>query len=130
MPVPTIVLDGTQPYGSFTATIGGKGPFIFDSFAVDRPTTVAEDRDEMGGPQRWRATVGFDTATAVVQALGNVNDMPQFGGTIDALIVDGNYGAEQWCVMNVPVELSNDPSVIRKLNLTFRKVYNGITTVA
>lgn len=127
MPVPVIVIDGAQPYGTPATTINST-TVILDDINLSRAFDTATDRKATGAPNRARYTAGFDTLTATAQAPSGTNIAFTFGSTFTALL-DDNYGTETWVIMPVNVQASNDPTQVRKLPITAAKVYNSITTV-
>ena len=129
MAAPVIVLDGSQPYGTSTVTINGS-VVIMDDINITRAVDNAEDRKANGAPNRARYTAGFDSMTATAQAPSGTAITFKFGDTF-TLLVDDNYGTETWVIMPVNVQQTNDPTGVRKLPVTCRKVYNvTVTTVA
>lgn len=127
MPVPIIVIDGAQPYGTPTTTINSV-TVILDDINLSRAVDNAEDRKATGAPNRARYTGGFDSLTATAQAPSGTNIAFTFGSTF-TMLLDDNYGTETWVIMPVNVTASNDPTQVRKLPITARKVFNSITTV-
>lgn len=128
MAVPVIWIDGAQPYGTPTCTINAT-VVILDSISISRGMDVAEDRTRTGAPNRQRGTTGFDTMTATAQAPSGTNIPMKFGDTF-SMLFDDNYGTELWVCGPVNIEASNDPTQIRKLPITARKVYNGSVTTS
>lgn len=128
MGAPTIVSDGTTAYGTQLLSINGAS-YIADDFRVARPKEIAEDRTQAGAAQHWRATEGFGTGSATLQAPSGTA-YPKFGDTF-TITVDTNYGAELFAIMEVQIEQNNEATAMRKLPVTFRKVLSGaVTTVA
>lgn len=126
---PVIVIDGGMPYGTQIITASNGQSYTLDNFTVSRASTVATDNKNTGAPNRWRETAGFDTWSGTLQAPTTAAGYPKFGDTF-SLTVDDNYGSELWTFSPVNYDASNDPSQIRKINVSGRKVYNGaVTTV-
>lgn len=120
MAAPGSVIDGNPGYGSFVATFSISGDYIVESFDVQRPVSTARDRKVDGEPGRSRYTNDFTSATAVLQAPTGTSGYPIFGETFTHTL-DANYGPETWIMMPPNVPISNDPSTLRKINVTFQK---------
>ena len=127
MSAPRTVIDGAQYYGSYVITVGSDD-FIFDDITIDRPTEDATDMDEVGRPNRARYTAGRVTGTATVQ-IPSSGIRPTFGQTFIEEF-DVEYGTETFVIKEAPFNASSAPTEIRKVSVTFAKVYNEITTVA
>lgn len=124
--VPASVIDGSPGYGSFVATFSVSGAFLLEQWDTQRPVSTARDRKIDGEPGRSRYTSDFATATAVLQAPSGTTGYPVFGETFTHTS-DSNYGPETWILMPPNVPITNDPSVLRKINVTFQK--QNCTTV-
>ncbi len=121
MPVPGSIVDGVGVgYGSFIATFATAGAYIVENFTVNRPVQTARDRKTTGEPNRSRYTQDFCSATGTLQAPAGSTGYPQFGDTFTAEL-DSNYGPEIWVLMPTPFTATNDPSALRKINVTFEK---------
>lgn len=130
MAAPGSVIDGNPGYGSFVANFSTSGAFILESFTPSRPVTTASDRKATGEPGRSRYVADFASATAVLQAPTGTAGYPVFGETFTHTL-DDNYGAETWILMPPDAPITNDPSALRKINVTFRKQNcPTVTTVA
>ncbi len=127
MPAPIIVIDGAMPYGTAVITINAV-TYIADDINVTRAVDEATDRKATGAPNRARSTAGFDTMSMTLQAPSGTSGYPVFGGTF-TLTLDDNYGAELWRIDPINIQQSNDPTQIRKLPVTAKKVYNGSVTL-
>lgn len=127
MSVPAIVLDGAMPYGSRIETINGTA-YKCNNISITRPVAEAQDNDTDGREQRARYTSQRAQLTAELQ-LPNAGTRPQFGQTFTDTF-DANYGAETFVLMPVEYQESNDPTGIRVIPLSARKVIQSITTVA
>lgn len=127
MPVPIVVYDGAQPFGTTSPTVSNGQTYIMDSFTPSRPTAVATDRKANGSPNRWRSTADFDTFTAVLQAPTGTANWPAFGDYF-TYTQDDRYGSETWVFDPITATFDNDPGSIRKINATGRKAYNGNPT--
>lgn len=129
MPVPSICVDGSQPYGSPIVTINGVS-FKLNNINIDRPETKAMDRSIDGRPQRQRWTADVATLTAEGQYPSSGSTIPIFGQTF-SLTVDPAYGSELWCVMPQNYVATNGEGDIRVIPIRAEKVLNGsVTTVA
>lgn len=129
----TIVLDGTQAYGtpnSGTITINGVA-YILENVNVDRPESKALSRDGSGRPNRQRFTADVATLTADLQLATSSTAYPGFGTTF-TLTVDANYGSETWIVMPQNFVATHGEGDIRIAPLRATKAINpgSITTVA
>ncbi len=121
MPVPGSIVDGVGVgYGSFVANFATAGAYIVENFTVNRPVQTARDRKVTGEAGRSRYTADFCSATATLQAPAGTAGFPNFGDTI-TLTLDDNYGVETWIVMPPNEPITNDPSALRKLSVTFEK---------
>jgi len=127
MPVPIIVIDGAQPYGTTSPTVSNGQTYILDSFTPSRPVNVATDRKPNGAPNRKRVTEDFATFTAVIQAPTGTSNWPKAGDYF-TYTQDDNYGAETWYFDPIVATFDNDPGAIRKINATGHKAYNGNPT--
>lgn len=121
MPVPQIVADGTQLYGSPTITINGQA-YKTNSFAVTRAVSEANDRLTNGAPGRARYTKGVDTVAMEVQLTPGI-PFPKFGDTF-TLTIDANYGSEAWIIMPLDQNLNNSDTEIRVGTFNARKAIN------
>lgn len=130
MPVPGSVLDGSPGYGSRVITFATAGAFIAENIDIQRPVSTARDRKTSGEPNRSRYTVDFISLTATLQAPAGSSGWPQFGDTFTDTF-DTNYGAETFILMPPPYAETNDPSTLRKINITCQKKNTStVTTVA
>ena len=127
MSVPGSVLDGSPGYGSRVLTFSTSGAYIAENIDVQRPVSTASDRHTDGTPNRSRYVVDFISGTCTLQAPSGASGWPQFGETF-VTTFDSNYGAETFVIMPVPYAETNDPSTLRKINVTFRKVNTGTIT--
>jgi len=127
MSAPRTVIDGAQYYGSYVIAVASDD-FIFDDITIDRPTEDATDMDEVGRPARARYTAGRVTGTATVQIPAS-GVRPTFGQTFSEEF-DPEYGTETFVIKEAPFNASSAPTEIRKVSVTFAKVYDTITTVA
>lgn len=127
MPVPRIVLDGTQAYGSVIITVNAN-PFTINNFRVTRPATEAKDFKYQGDPNRLRKTVDVITFTGDLQLAASNTTYPQFGDTFTGTF-DSNYGAETFCFDPPAFEMSNQAGQIRTVPVTGWRVLNSITVV-
>lgn len=125
---PTFVIDGTHGYGTQVVTINGT-QFILDDFRVNRAVEKAQQRTAAGAPQKQRFTAGFDAGTATCQIGSGTSGYPKFGDTF-TVTVDDNYGAEIWVLNPVNIDQNNEATAIRKLPISFDKVYNGSVTAS
>lgn len=129
MAAPSIVLDGSMPYGTFTVTINSQ-PYILNNINIDRPETEAMDRTTIGKPQRQRWTADVATLTAEAQYPSSGTTVPIFGQTF-TLTVDPAYPSELWMVLPQNYVATNGEGDIRVIPLRAKKVLNGsVTTVA
>lgn len=130
MAAPSIAIDGTQSYGSYSIALSGGTTFIFDDVKITRAVEEASDMGITGLPARARYTAGRAEGTATLQ-IGTSGVRPQFGETFSQAFDTAGYGTELWVVMPVDFEASSAPGEIRKAPITFKKVYSGsVTTVA
>jgi hypothetical protein len=120
MAIPGSVIDGSPGYGSRVLTFSTAGAFLAENIDIQRPVSTASDRKTDGTPNRSRYTVDFIQMTATLQAPAGSAGWPQFGETFTA-IFDANYGSETFILMPAPYAESNDPSTLRKINITARK---------
>ena len=128
MPVPAIVIDGSQPYGTPTVTINGQA-YKLNNISIERAVDKAMDRNSDGRPQRQRWTIGVDTLTAEAQYPSSGTTVPIFGQTFN-VTVDPAYGSELWCVQPQNYTATNGEGDIRIIPLRAEKVINGsVTTV-
>lgn len=118
--VPVSVIDGTPGYGSKVITFSNAGAFLAENITPSRPVQTARDRTTNGAPQNSRYTRDFESFTAVLQAPATFGGWPQFGERA-TVTLDDNYGPEIWILMPPEVPLSNDPSTLRKINITMHK---------
>lgn len=128
MASPTIILDGSQAYGSRVLTINSVA-YIANSINIDRPVTEAEDFLAAGAPGRKRSTAQRATFTAELQLATSSTVYPARGMTFTDTF-DSQFGAETFVIDVVPHQETNDAGAIRTLNVSGWKVINGITTVA
>jgi len=130
MAVPGSVIDGSPGYGSLVMTFSVAGAFIAENITVSRPVQTARDRLTDGEPGRSRYTADFTSLTTTLQAPATFAGWPQFGETT-TFTLDANYGAETWIVMPPEPAITNDPSALRKLNVTLQKKNTStVTTIA
>jgi len=130
MAVPGSVIDGSPGYGSRVLTFTVAGAFLAETIQVNRPVSTARDRKTTGEPGRSRYTTDFASMTCTLQAPAGTAGFPAFGDTT-TLTLDDNYGSETWIMMEPNVDLSNDPSTLRKINVTLQKQNcTTVTTVA
>ena len=131
MPTPPgSVIDGSPGYGSLVITFSSAGAFIAENINPSRPVQTARDRKTTGEPGRSRYTTDFNSFTCVLQAPATFSGWPVFGETA-TLTIDSNYGAETWICMPPEAPITNDPSALRKLNVTMQKQNcTTVTTVA
>jgi hypothetical protein len=128
MAVPTIVIDGSQTYSSYSIAINGT-IYIFDDIKITRAVEKAQDNLANGAPGRARYTAGRATGTATLQ-IGTSGLRPKLSDTFSQQF-DVEYGTELWVLMPVDFDASSSPNEIRKISISFEKVYNGsVSTVA
>lgn len=120
MAVPASVLDGAPGYGSLVITFVNAGAYLAENINPSRPVQTARDRKVDGEPGRSRYTTDFNSFTCTLQAPATFSGWPIFGDTA-VVTLDNNYGAETWICMPPEAPLSNDPSQLRKLNVTMQK---------
>lgn len=130
MPSPSIVLDGSQAYGSPTVTINGS-PFKLNNINITRPVTEALRRDTSGRPQDQRMTADVATMTAEAQYPSTGAVIPIFGQTF-TLTVDPAYGSETWIIDPQDYVADNGEGSVRVVPIKARKAINpgNVTTVA
>lgn len=124
---PGSILDGLPGYGSQVLTFSISGPYVADSFSVDRPFSEATDLKTDGEPNRSRYVQGKATLTGILQAPTGTSGWPVASETF-TITLDDNYGPEQFVMMWVPQERTSDPGTLRKINFTAKKVIIAITS--
>lgn len=125
---PGSVVDGNPGYGSLVLTFSTAGAFLAENITPSRPVQTARDRKSTGEPQNSRYTTDFNSFTATLQAPATFSGWPQFGETV-TVTLDSNYGAEVWILMPPEVPLTNDPSTLRKINITMQKKNTATLTL-
>lgn len=129
MAAPSIVVDGSQAYGTPIVTINGV-PYKLNNISIERAVDKAMDRTEIGKVQRQRWTAGVDTLTAEAQYPSSGTTVPIFGQTF-TLTVDPAYGSETWVVQPQNYTAGNGEGDIRIIPLRAEKSITGsVTTVA
>jgi hypothetical protein len=129
MPASTIVLDGSQQYGTPTiTTITGGQAYKLNNIQITRPVETAMDQDANGLPQRQRKTAGIAEMTAEAQLATSATVRPVFGDTFQ-LTVDVAYGVELWCFEPTEFSASNAPGDIRVVPIKCFKLINGAPTL-
>lgn len=127
MAQPSIVLDGSMPYGSRVLTINAVA-YKANNIQISRPFTEAEDQGITGVPGRRRATLNRAELSAELQLATSATAFPIFGQTFTDTF-DASVGAETFVLDPVPYDETNDPSQIRTVKITAKSVVNSITTV-
>lgn len=96
--------SGNVPYGSrveelFRPSDGASiGQYKFENFSFTRPGKVVERPDQLGAPNGWTVTRGFETGTAVVQIATSSTTWPPLGAYFSD---DFGYGTERWVITDV-----------------------------
>lgn len=127
MASPSYYTDGTPGFGTNAVVINAVS-YIADTITVERPIAEAEDFTAVGVPQRKRVTQLRSNGSMSLQ-IDSTTARPQMGQTFTETF-DANFGSETWVVKQVGVEQSNDAGTLRKVPVTFDKVYVSITTTA
>jgi hypothetical protein len=133
MAAPSLVLDGSMPYGtpnSGSITIDGTS-YILENINISRGNSEAMSRNGIGKPNRQRFTADVPELTATLQLATSSTAYPEFGKTF-TLTVDAAYGSETWIVLPQDFEATNSEGEIRTAPLKAKKALNpsDITTVA
>ncbi len=126
MPPPGSFTDGAPGYGSRLLTLSNYGPILAESIAFNRPTQEARDQLTDGEPNRARYTQGPVTLTCTLQAAAGTA-FPVGGETFTDTF-DTAYGPEMFVMAFPGYTFSNDATQLRKVNVTFYKVYRGSIT--
>lgn len=129
MAYPSVILDGSAPYGSVTLTFSGGTTAIADDFSIDQPYATAEDNTVNATPNRLRATRQRMTGSATLQSPSGTTARVAPGETF-SITFDSGVGSKTFCVYTVGWTVNNEPTSMRKFPITFFEVINTITTVA
>lgn len=128
MASPASYTDGSPGFGTTILTINSV-PFIAENVRINRPLKDAKQYTEKGYPGQRRAVADFVTGTATIQIGSGTSGKPQFGQTFNYL-TDDAFGNELFALDEVPYEAENDAGTLRKIPITFSKVYNGSVTTS
>ncbi|MFA7301868.1 MAG: hypothetical protein WC069_06180 [Candidatus Shapirobacteria bacterium] len=132
MAAPTIVLDGSAPYGTGSPISISGVTYILENINIDRGNSEANSRDGSGRPNRARYTADVPTMTADLQLATSSTAYPAFGATFTYTADNAAYGSETWIVLPQNFVATNGEGDIRIAPLRAKKAINptGVTTVA
>lgn len=125
------VLDGAMQSGSRAITFSNGAIMIAESLSFETEVSMAEDRTITGAPGRTRATAGWTTGKITAQIASSTitaTNRPSFGDTftITGATADANYSDILfWVSAPVPYEEDNDPTTIRKAEISYRRCVSG-----
>ena len=129
MAYPSVILDGSAPYGSYLLTFSGGTTAIADDLSINTPFAMAEDYTVNATPNRARWTQQRMTGQATLQSPSGTTARVQPGQTF-SLTWDASLGSVTFVVIEVGYNANNEQTSMRKFPITFYNVINGITTVA
>ena len=104
--------DNAVPFGSRVEDIkrGGTGSptligtFILESISITRPSKVGERPNQIGQPNGWWVTNGYEHATCVIQIPTEAAEWPKIGDWFED-IFDGtgvaDLEAEHWVIVEI-----------------------------
>lgn len=128
------VLDGAMQSGSRVITFSNGAVMIAESLSFETEVSTAEDRTITGAPGRTRKTAGWTTGKITAQIASStiaLTNRPSFGDTftITGATADLNYTDILFYVdAPVPYEENNDPTTIRKAEISYRRCVSGSIT--
>lgn len=127
MAVPNIILDGTPPYGTKgTITIAGTA-YIIEDEKVTPSWGTAEDRTQVGRPNRKRWTKERYQLELKLQLASSATPYPPPGSTFNYQ-VKSETSTTPFVVIETPEERNNEVSFIETVTIKCEEVINAITT--
>lgn len=129
MAVPSIILDGTPPYGTKgTVTINGTA-YIIEDEKLNPNWATAEDRTQTGNPNRKRWTKERYALELKLQLASSATPYPPPASTF-TYAVKNEASPILFVVIETPEERNNEPGFIETVTIRCEQVINSITTVA
>lgn len=129
MAYPSIILDGSAPYGSVTLTFSGGTTAIADDFTVDQQYASAEDNTVNATPNRARWTRQRMTGSATLQSPSGTTARVAPGETFSVLF-DSGVGSKTFVVISAGWNANNEQTSMRKFPISFAEVISSISTIA
>lgn len=107
--------DGSHPFGSFVATMGGLG-YMLESADITQPTDDIEVRNQVGEASGWICIPGFITGRGTAQLATSTYPVPTLGAVF-------TYSSVTYVIKNVGQAFAQQD--IQKVNIEFRKRVNS-----
>lgn len=127
MAIPSIILDGTPPFGTKgTITIGGTA-YIIEDEKVTPKWDTGEDRKANGQPNRKRWTRDRYGLELKLQLASSATPYPA-PGLVFTFQVKGEATTTNFVVIETPEERNNEASFIETVTIKCEEVIVGITT--
>lgn len=121
--------------GSRTITFSNGCVAVTENFSFETEVSKAEDRTSTGAPGRTRLTAGWTEGKCTIQLPSTItaSTRPSFKDTftVTGATTDANYSDFLFFVSApVPYEEDNDPTTIRKAEVSFRRCVSGSITTS
>tara|TARA_R110000868_G_scaffold232900_1_gene486614 strand:- start:679 stop:1065 length:387 start_codon:yes stop_codon:yes gene_type:complete len=127
MAVPSVILDGTMPYGTGSAITINSVSYIITDEEITPEWAEAMDNAATGYPGRARYTKQRYKWSATLQLATSGTAFPPPGSTFTRT-VQNEATAITFVVLETPYSATNAPGDIRTAKVTGRQVINSITT--
>ncbi len=82
--------DNSVPFGSKVITIGGVA-YVAEHISLSRPSHIIERKDQIGEPNGWVGTKGFDHGSCTLQIATEDTAYPARGDTFTMDGIDGTW---------------------------------------
>lgn len=129
MPIPTIIQDGTQPYGTGSPITIGAVTYVVESENITPQQTTAEDFHADGTPNRKRWTKGRYNHDLTLQLATGSTTYPVAGQTYTRTPPNESSPVTFVVPYTVPYVATNSAGDIRTCQFTAESVVNSITLV-
>jgi len=127
MAVPSVILDGTMPYGTGSAITINSVSYIMNNEVITPDWAEAKDNAGTGSPGRRRWTKQYYTWEAELQLATSGTAFPPPGSTFQRT-PPNEASPVTFYVVQTPYNSSNQPSDIRVAKITAHEAKNSVTT--
>lgn len=129
MAVPSVILDGTQAYGTGSAITINSVPYIMSDEEITPVWDEAHDNIATGAPGRSRYTKGKYKWSATLQLATSGTAFPPPGSTFQRTPPNETI-ALNFFILETPYSATNQPGDTRVAKCTARQYTGTLSTVA